>query len=401
MKTDKCFSKEDLCAWLRDQVSEAQHKRIQEHIQVCTQCREALSELRETVERLESGPDFTVSHNLSPQILDQIDCMEKKERRFAFFIRIAALVVLTAGLTRLFLTLTPNPRPPKPGQKIQTAERTTPVAASLQWLASRQQADGSWGTDSPYKTAITGLALISFLKADSDLHQKHIHTIQKAAQFIRKSQTEKGRYGQAGSYSAYNHALATAAMVNYRRLYPDTAIRKSAIKAVSCITQTQDSSQNSRILGTSSRIPEVIWETYALIEARNNGWNGLENAINTSIQWLEKSRRNQGRNIDMAGQMLGTADPEKESLIRFFLLADSRAGTDNSKHISGRDFSRYFFLTQALGHSTDNRARQWIKDIRENVSRLQGIDGKWKPAHASQNTGGLVYSTALATLCLL
>lgn len=401
MKTVDCFNNEDLCAWLRDEAPESQHKQIQKHIQSCPQCRETVSQFRQTLQFLESGPDLNVRHDLAPQILDQISAAEQKKRRRGFLIRAAAVLTLTVGLAGLFLSITNHTLPQQPQRGAQAPEKTTPVAVSLQWLASRQLDNGSWETDSGYKTAVTGLALISFLKADRTLREKHLPAMKKAVRFLQDSQSETGTYGYKDSCSAYNHALATAAMVNYCHRYPDPDIQTSVSNAVSCITRAQDPSGAWSGPGQSNQIPKCVWQTYALIEARDNGWTGLEKPINKSIAWLENMRRKQGRNIDAADRILGTRNPEKDSLIRFFLLADTRAGTDSSKHISGRDFSRYFFLTKALGKSTDRRAGKWIREIRENICRLQGIDGKWKPAHASENTGGPVYSTALATLCLL
>jgi hypothetical protein len=86
------------------------------------------------------------------------------------------------------------------------------VEKGLNWLATHQNADGSWGTYNQAKYQYTAMATLAFLAhGDTPVSQKYGQTIIKAIKIMLKWSKYRGAY-LSGSWHAYDHAIVAYAL---------------------------------------------------------------------------------------------------------------------------------------------------------------------------------------------
>src|SRR6266545_1768127 len=112
------------------------------------------------------------------------------------------------------------------------------TARALEWLAARQNADGSW-SDSRYghSAAITAFALLAFMSQGHLPNQgQHGPEVAKGARFlIAAARPEDGYLVGARGGNMYCHAMATLALAELWGQTGDTEIKPVLKKAVDLI----------------------------------------------------------------------------------------------------------------------------------------------------------------------
>src|SRR5271154_6083145 len=85
---------------------------------------------------------------------------------------------------------------------------------AYEYLASRQNNDGSWGDPSyPNSTAITGFALLAFMsQGNLPTEGKYAKEVAKGVRFLLAAQREDGYLVGARGGKMYDHGMATLAL---------------------------------------------------------------------------------------------------------------------------------------------------------------------------------------------
>ena len=128
------------------------------------------------------------------------------------------------------------------------------VADALVWLADRQLEDGSFAASArgeEYKTGVTAAVVLAFAAdGHSETRGAYRDVVRKAVDRLLADQVESGEHqgliGPASGHFAYNHALATTALVelyvlDYRRVPAErtSEVKRALRRAVDYIVRTQ------------------------------------------------------------------------------------------------------------------------------------------------------------------
>src|SRR5205823_14430991 len=110
----------------------------------------------------------------------------------------------------------------------------------LAWLFRQQQKDGSWKFDgsSREQVAATGMALLPFLAAGED-HKNALFykkTVESGLNWLLSKQAADGGFGTSNMYT---HAIATTALCEAAWRADDAKVKEKAAAAVGYIVKAQ------------------------------------------------------------------------------------------------------------------------------------------------------------------
>ena len=242
---------------------------------------------------------------------------------------------------------------------------------ALTWLASKQEADGSWkGHDSGESVELTGLAVL-ILNGANDA------AVAKAAEFLISRQRDSGAIGGG---SPESHAIATLALLEASIRSGHVAWAKAAAKGVEVIAQ-----QNHD--GPWGRGPVAAWQYHVLRLASASGDRSLVPVL--------------VHGHDAPGSGLW-ADPAPDRAG----WAGRVAGLLNRSPIPGLEPATYakndlrlaYFGTTLLRPLEGDAWTKWWSPLRAKLLKAQQTDGSWPEGFEPGK--GKLYATAFAALIL-
>ncbi|WP_395736607.1 prenyltransferase/squalene oxidase repeat-containing protein [Prosthecobacter sp.] len=187
------------------------------------------------------------------------------------------------------------------------------VSASLEWLKTKQNPDGSWGRNS--KCAFTGLALLCYLgRCETPESPFYGDNVTKGIMFLLEAQKKNKNklFSQAekGNAPVYEHGIATYAlgeMYTLARLGSKSlpGMREAFEQGVKIIIDNQQDSgswvydsETGFYAGKKSRedLSVAGWQFQALKAAKNTGLkiDGLHSAITKMTKYLEDKQTKDG-----------------------------------------------------------------------------------------------------------
>jgi prenyltransferase beta subunit len=296
-----------------------------------------------------------------------------------------------------------SPPAHKSGQAVVneiTPDQQAAVDRGLEYLASRQNAEGSFGNAGAYgaTAAITALSGIAFM-ADGNLpgRGKYGDNVKKAVQFIVRNQQESGLFTtSAFQGEMYSHGFATLFVGEVYGMTGDDQIKENLQRAVRLIERCQNSEGGWRYqpAPVDADISVTICQIMALRSARDAG-------IKTDAAVMEKALAYVKRCQNADGGFSYQASTGGESG-----FARTAAGTaslyyagkfqDNgvtrglnylSRFIPGRDevdpqghfFYGQYYAVQAMFLAGGKYWGDWYPAIRDLlVSRQNKVTGNWE-----------------------
>src|SRR5262245_43267150 len=166
---------------------------------------------------------------------------------------------------------------PRAAADAKMDERTKKATQrALEWLAHRQNADGSW-SDGRYShnTAITAFALLAFMSQGHLPNQGQFGPeVNKGARFlVACSRSSDGYLVGARGGNMYCHGMATLALAELWGQTGDEEIRPVLKKAVDLIVRSQNPQGGWRYepAPTGADISVTIMQVMALRAAKNAG----------------------------------------------------------------------------------------------------------------------------------
>jgi hypothetical protein len=366
------------------------------HRAACPVCRREADAALATVARLRSVPEAEPSSGLSERILAALP--PARHRRFILWrpLAAAAAAVLLAGALWF---------------AAQQTRRAAP-SDSGRWLTRTQRPDGVWrptGVATPtasFTPALTALAALA-LERRCPAHRA---AVDRAITALLAAQQPDGAFGPPGSCRAYNHGMATAALLAIRQIRPSAVPEAPLRMAVARIRATQDAAGAwGYDTGGAPNTAVTVWQADALIRARASGWGDPGGHLRQAVRWLKSQQTGDGRfAYDRAsGGPTATLDA-----MGYAILLEASLPADDHRALarqaaqalrgaasSGRaaDFYRDYFIARALDAAGD---RGRADAIRQRVAALQAADGAWDIADRWTPVGGELYATALALLTL-
>ncbi|QDT15872.1 Prenyltransferase and squalene oxidase repeat protein [Alienimonas californiensis] len=343
-----------------------------------------------------------------------------------------------------------------------TTESEEAVEAALAWFARSQEAAGYWdasehgagsGSDNdpvaepdPDKrntgrdadAGLTGLVTLSFLGAGyTRTGGKYAPAVDKAVRWLVAQQKEDGSLtGDANYYARmYSHGIAAYALAEALALEgdrPDPALRRAVEKAVAYIVAEQYPDGGWRY-SQRVRVGDMSmfgWQVMALKSAENAGVptppetrarmiNFLRdrsetvNADGELVQYpyggLARYKREEGHAVKpsmtaealFCKQILGLRrdQPAAKQAVEYLDRFPPELRTWNLYH--------WYYASLALHHHGGPEWERWNQGLRELLLEEQYKEGPQAGAwpvrpmrHNYTEYGGMLYSTAMATLCL-
>lgn len=275
----------------------------------------------------------------------------------------------------------------------------------LRYLATTQQADGSWSDNSGSYPGVVGFCLLSFLAHGEDPnHGPYAENITRSIDFIIKSQDETNGY--IGS-SMYNHGFATLALAEAYGMVKHDKIADSLKKAVQLILSAQKRNPKGawRYTPDSSDADSTITgcQLVALLAARNAGIPVPDEAINKGLKYLSTCRDGNGA---YGYTTRGGGKPTLTAIGSLcYSLAKQKDDPNYDKSLAylkkNIDFldSHYiyyfkYYMSQALFQADEETWKVWNEKNIRLLATVQGGDGSWSGSR------GQAYCTATSLLSL-
>jgi hypothetical protein len=313
------------------------------------------------------------------------------------------------------------------------------VVKALDWLKTKQNADGSWGST---KAGITGLALLAYYghceTPESPFYGQNVTS--GIAYLTDLSLKNKGFFSEAAGVTkscVYEHGIACYAMgetYSFSKLLgkPMPKLRETFENGVNIIIQNQQSNGNWSYPGEgggyakSGREDMSVtgWQFQALKAAKHTNLKiqGLPSAIHKAVDYLESRLQPEGgfghngvkrgdhysqytmTGIGVLGlqTLAGGSTSKANKGLRFL---EEELGKDPLDWKKNANLYCWYYNTQAFFQKGGKEWEEWNKQCREQILKHQRPDGSYEPettegGHVPGGADTEVYRTCLCTLML-
>ena len=316
-----------------------------------------------------------------------------------------------------------------------TSQTEAAVARGLEWIARRQNDDGSWSLHEFHRApgaggkgsgmgsersrmAGTALALLPFLGAgQSHLEGKYPDEVFHGLKWMLENQGADGDLRGAGSGRMYAHGLAAIVLAEAYALTGDDQLREPAQLALNYIAHAQHSAGGWRYApGQPGDTSVVGWQLMALQSGRMGGLRVPRRTFDRAANFLDSVQRDSdgGRYAYMPGRNATHVMTAQALLSRQYLgWPKSHPGLRDGarflleEHPPSKDsFDPYYwyYATQVLHHMGGDLWRQWNARMRRVLVDTQETTGheagSWAPRGPFSDRGGRLFTTSLAVCTL-
>ncbi len=294
-----------------------------------------------------------------------------------------------------------------------TPEMRQAIDRGLIYLASTQQADGSFGTERYSRhVGVTALACLAFM-ADGSLPHRGVYgnQVENGLNFVLHNAQETGLIAADTSHGPmYGHGFATLFLGEIYGQSPDPRAREALIKAVRLIVTTQNVEGGWRYHPRpfDADVSVTICQVMALRAARNGGISVPKETIERAITYVKQCQNPTDGGFRYMLNAGGSAFPRSAAGVASLYYAgvyEDQALTqglnyliDQFAQMGGRQFGHYFYghyyAVQAMYLAGGDYWRKWFPTIRQELLNTQKPGGNWHSSH------GDPYATAMALLIL-
>jgi hypothetical protein len=191
------------------------------------------------------------------------------------------------------LALSPLPAADKKVDKVKMDDEVkNSTARALEWLASKQNSNGSWSDPAyPHNTAITGYALMAFMSQGHVPNQgKYGPEVAKGCRFLMASQREDGYLvSPQGLSNMYCHGMAALALSQLWGMTGDDELKKCLEKAIKLIVKCQspDGGWRYNPVPADSDISATIMQVMALRGAKDGGIHVPDKTMIRALKYID------------------------------------------------------------------------------------------------------------------
>ncbi len=299
------------------------------------------------------------------------------------------------------------------------ARVTASVDRALEYLASKQNPDGSWNAGNGRNNAINAVALLAFMgRGHLPDRGPYRDVVEKGRKFMLSTAQPTGIFGSPNPSHGpmYEHALATLAMVEMYGMTADPEHEPKVRKAVDLIVKTQSPNGGWRYQPTPSDadLSVTVMQIVALRAANNAEIPVPQQTIEKAIDYVKKCAVPSGGFAYQPGQGPGAArsaagilslqlcgkydDPAVEKAIDY--LAKLPLQWQSSEYF----YYLHYYAIQGFFQFGGNAWNSWHPRVRELFLERQNPNGSWDvpPGSPENQWAGpdKIYSTAMASLIL-
>ena len=285
------------------------------------------------------------------------------------------------------------------------------TARALEWLAHKQNTDGSWSTQRfPHNTAVTSFALLAFM-SQGHLPSQGLYgpEVARGCRFLLASSRADGYLVGARGGNMYCHAMATLALAELWGMTGDEEIKPVLKKAVELIVRCQNAEGGWRYepAPTGADISVTIMQVMALRAAKNSGLFVPDKTLKNAIAYIKRLHqvRSGGFGYQHASDPPGFA--RSAAGICVLQLSGAYEAREIPKAVSflkqhfgdGHYFwYGHYYAAHAMHQVGGKEWQDWYRRISTDLLANQAADGSWTNWH-NENVGP-AYQTAIAVIIL-
>jgi squalene cyclase len=304
--------------------------------------------------------------------------------------------------------------------EVVTPETDAAIERGLEWLASRQNEDGSFGTGGNYSrnVAVPALCGMAFLSAGHTPGRGPYGShVEKAVEYVLAQCQPSGFIVNPQDKShgpMYGHGFATLFLAEVYGMAPSEAVREKLEKAVQLIVRTQNEEGGWRYDPTPHQVADVsvtVCQMMALRAARNCGISVPKETVDQCVAYVKANQNADG------GFRYQLVQRGAESM--FPRSAAAVVGLYNAGVFEGPAVQRgldylmrylprgeifqyesyyyygHYYAVQAMWHAGGEYWKAWYPAIRDELIQKQLPHGAWSDTSICNE-----YATAMALLVL-
>lgn len=290
------------------------------------------------------------------------------------------------------------------------------IGKGLEYLASRQNADGSFGGGGYSRNvAICGLCGMAFLaNGHAPGRGKHGAHVQQCLEMVLRNVQESGFINApeaAGRGPMYGHGFATLFLAEVYGMSRDARVRETLAKAVRLIVNTQNAEGGWRYEPRphDADISVTVCQVMALRAARNAGLYVPHETIRRSVEYVKRCQNPDGGFMYQASGPRESLFPRSAAALVALYSAGIYEGEEirkgleylmrhspaaNAEGEQSYYYYGHYYAVQAAWHAGGKYWQSWYPAIRDILLGLQREDGSWYDSISPE------YGTAMAVLIL-
>lgn len=302
-----------------------------------------------------------------------------------------------------------------------TPQLDAAVNRGLEWLASEQHDDGSFGEGGwGRNVAVTSLAALAFM-GDGHLPDRgqYAHIVEGALRYVMDNTSESGLLAGEGAPSPmYGHGFATLFLGEIYGMTAggsDTAqaarLHETLVKAVRLIERSQNPQGGWRYnpIPTDADVSVTICQVMALRSARSAGIDVSKDVIDNAIEYVRKSQNPDGGfryQLDRGGMSAWPRSAagvaalfyagvyEGETIDRGLEYLHEQATPEQTRQ-QPHYFYGHYYAVQTMYLAGGEHWAEWWPEIREELLTQQTGQGAWP-----DRSIGSTYGTSMALIIL-
>ncbi|HZN62215.1 MAG TPA: prenyltransferase/squalene oxidase repeat-containing protein [Planctomycetota bacterium] len=309
-----------------------------------------------------------------------------------------------------------------------TPEVKKAVAQGLDWLAARQNPNGSWNCKIGYKlfedyhgedgqdVGVTALCGMAYMGAGQVPNRgKHGRVVARALDFVLSCVREEDGYITSNGTRMYSHAFATMFLAEVYGTTPRADLRVKLKRAVNLIVSAQNHEGGWRYqpIPVDADLSVTVSTLQALRAARNTGIAVPMETINRATAYVKRCARSSGFSYQAATDYTMNDTRVSYPLSACGVVALYSAGEYDSREIrsglaylsrssrlrAGRYhyFYGHYYASQAMYLSElkhQGGFRDYYTRVRDEILERRDKDGGWT------DDVGRTYATAMAIIVL-
>jgi hypothetical protein len=288
-----------------------------------------------------------------------------------------------------------------------TPELERAVARGIEFLVSRQQADGSFGN-----SAITSIAAIALMSAGNlPGRGQYGERLERAVNFVLDSAQDSGLLSGEDSHGAmYAHGFATLMLAEVYGMTGDDRVKERLQAAVNLIQRAQNREGGWRYtpMPLDADVSVTICQVMALRAARDAGIKVDRRVIERAIEYVKKCQNADGGFRYMLGQD-GSMFPRSAAGVATLFYAGVTEGPEIERGLAYIDrfrpgqgaqeqshyFYGHYYAVQSMMLAGGEWWNRWFPAIREElITRQDRTTGAWSRDVTDE------YATAMALIIL-
>ena len=340
-----------------------------------------------------------------------------------------SMVVVAVAIAGIPAGAVAQDRPRGIAGDLFTPEVKTAVARGLDWLATRQNSNGSWNCKIGYKlfedyhgedgqdVGVTALCGMAYLGAGHTPNRgKHGKVVARALDYVLSCVREEDGYITSNGSRMYSHAFATMFLAEAYGTTPRADLRIKLKRAVNLIAGSQNREGGWRYqpIPVDADLSVTVSTLQALRAARNTGIAVPMDTIERATAYVRRCAKTEGFTyqaatdyqfndtrlsypLSAAGVVAlysaGEYDSrEVRSGLKYLAQAQNRLRIGRYHYFYGHYYASQAMYLSELKHQ--GGFREYYARVRDEILGEQRPDGNWA------DDVGLTYATAMAIVVL-